>query len=371
MFPVNLKKMPDKKLKVRLIAFYLPQYHTIPENDKWWGKGFTDWDTVRKAKPLFKGHWQPHIPGELGYYNLLDPGVREKQAELAREHGIEGFCYYHYWLGGGKRLLERPFEEVLTSGRPDFPFCLAWANHPWAATWFGAGDRLLIEQVYPGKEDYKAHFEYLLKAFRDPRYIRVNGKPLFYICLPVNIPEIKKVADLWNSLANKAGLNGIHCIGENISQDRQKEMGLDSSCYVRHRHIGFLNRNKSIFINLKIISKKLLFSYIQTPEIYSFPEAMKFFIHPASSNINVYPSIVPNWDNTPRMDRKGVVLTGATPELFREHVRDVLKKIEHKPFENRIAFIKSWNEWAEGNYLEPDQKFGRRYLEVLKEEVLC
>jgi lipopolysaccharide biosynthesis protein len=354
--------MPDKKPKVRLIAFYLPQYHTIPENDEWWGKGFTDWDTVRKAKPLFKGHWQPHIPGELGYYNLLDPGVREKQAELASEHGIEGFCYWHYWLGGGKRLLERPFEEVLTSGRPDFPFCLAWANHPWTATWFGAGDRILIEQKYPGIEDNKTHFYYLLKAFKDPRYIKVNGKPLFYIHLVSGIPDLRELTTLWRDLALKAGLKGLYIVGEGAMSEY---MGMDASCYINKYGIESKHWGKPLSVASSVLRAKLF----HKPRVYSYKEASEYFLKPDVLKTNIHPTIIPNWDNTPRMGHKGYVFHKPDPELFRAHLEEVLQKIKNKDYDERIAFVKSWNEWAEGNYLEPDKRFGRRYLEVLKEEV--
>ena len=170
---------------VRLIAYYLPQYHPIPENDKWWGKGFTEWTNVAKAKPLFKGHYQPRLPADLGFYDLRLAEVREKQAAMAREYGIYGFCYYHYWFGNNKQLLERPFNEVLTSGKPEFPFMLCWANQTWAGVWFG-NDKpdILIEQVYPGKEDYINHFNYLRKAFADPRYITIDGKPVFHVYMP-------------------------------------------------------------------------------------------------------------------------------------------------------------------------------------------
>ena len=190
----------------RLIAYYLPQYHPIPENDAWWGNGFTEWTNVAKAKPLFRGHYQPHIPADLGFYDLRVPEVREAQAALAREAGIEGFCYWHYWFGG-KRLLERPFDEVLASGKPDFPFCLAWANASWTGIWYGADDRILQEQTYPGLEDHRAHFEALLPAFKDPRYIRVDGKPLFMIFQPVDLSA--DVIAFWQQLALAAGLPGI------------------------------------------------------------------------------------------------------------------------------------------------------------------
>lgn len=172
--------MEKNKYKVRVIAFYLPQFHPTPENDKWWGKGFTEWTNVGKAKPLFKGHYQPKVPADLGYYDLRVPETRREQAELARQYGIEGFCYWHYWFGNGRQLLQRPFQEVLASGEPDFPFCLAWANHSWEDKQFNkeGGNKMLMEQLYPGDEDYIAHFNAVLPAFKDPRYIRVNGEAL-------------------------------------------------------------------------------------------------------------------------------------------------------------------------------------------------
>src|SRR5208283_1156501 len=168
-------------LPARLIALYLPQYHPIPENDEWWGKGFTEWTNVVKAKPSFRGHRQPHIPADLGFYDLRVPETRIAQAELALEYGIGGFCYWHYWFGEGKKLLEKPFEEVLKSGEPDFPFCLAWANESWTGVWHGSPDKVLREQTYPGSNDDEAHFYYLLTAFRDSRYLKVDDRPIFYV----------------------------------------------------------------------------------------------------------------------------------------------------------------------------------------------
>ena len=201
-----------KKPKARVIAFYLPQFHPIPENDKWWGKGFTEWTNVAKAKPLFRGHYQPRIPADLGFYDLRVPEVREQQAQLAREAGIEGFCYWHYWFGNGKQLLERPFNEVLVSGKPDFPFCLGWANHSWTTgTWTRGGDaQMIAEQTYPGKNDYLSHFQYALRAFQDERYITVDGKPLFVIFDPYALPQ--DFIPYWRELAEQAGLKGIHFV---------------------------------------------------------------------------------------------------------------------------------------------------------------
>jgi lipopolysaccharide biosynthesis protein len=192
----------------RLIAFYLPQFHPIPENDAWWGPGFTEWTNVAKARPLYKGHKQPRLPADLGFYDLRLPETRERQADMARDAGIEGFCYWHYWFGGGRRILERVFDEVLASGKPNYPFCLAWANHSWSGVWQGMPKNVLIEQTYPGPADFQAHFHAVLPAFRDPRYLTVGGKPIFLVFSALDLPDTKEFTDLWNELALKAGLPG-------------------------------------------------------------------------------------------------------------------------------------------------------------------
>ena len=189
------------KSDLRLIAFYLPQYHPIPENDEWWGKGFTDWRNVARAKPLFRGHPQPHLPGELGCYDLRDSRARAAQAALAREHGISGFCYYHYWFSG-KRLLERPFQEVLSSRKPDFPFCLCWANENWTRAWDGRNQEIIVEQTY-SHEDDRAHIRTLVPAFRDDRYIRIHGKPLFLVYRAEDLPEPARTAAIWREEAQR------------------------------------------------------------------------------------------------------------------------------------------------------------------------
>ncbi|MSL46583.1 lipopolysaccharide biosynthesis protein, partial [Escherichia coli] len=211
------------KVKARVIAFYLPQFHPTPENDKWWGKGFTEWTNVGKAKPLFKGHYQPRVPADLGYYDLRMPEIREAQAEMAREAGIEGFCYWHYWFGNGRQILESPFNEVLTSGKPDFPFCLGWANESWTNKSWEAGthkvkETILLEQIY-NKTDHEKHFMALLSAFRDKRYITVDGKPLFLIFKPLNIPDVTSFITLWQNMAKENGLKGIYFVGIRQNMD--------------------------------------------------------------------------------------------------------------------------------------------------------
>lgn len=351
--------------KARILAFYLPQYHPIKENDEWWGKGFTEWVTVAQARPLFDGHQQPKIPGELGFYDLRLEETRIAQAELAREHGVEAFCYWHYWLGNGKRLLERPFDEVLNSGKPDFPFCLAWANHSWKGVFFGAQNECLVEQTYPGKEDYLAHFNYVLKAFKDPRYVRVNNKPFFMIYKAKDIPNCLEFTNYWRELALENGLDGIHFVGEGIELEDKDKYGLDAVSYTNHRTIEHgIVKNKYLRYAISKIK-----GYLKL-KVYEYKDAIKYFLKTGDVKDNEYPTIVPGWDTTARLGKDAVILHNSTPELFKEHVHDAIEKSKHKTLQENIIFLKSWNEWAEGNYVEPDRKYGRKYLEAIKAEVL-
>lgn len=347
--------------KVRVIAFYLPQFHPIPENDEWWGKGFTEWTNVARAKPLFKGHYQPHLPADLGFYDLRVPEVRIAQANLAREYGIEGFCYWHYWFGNGKRLLERPFNEVLNSGKPDFPFCLAWANDSWTGIWHGAPNKLLIEQKYPGSLDFKDHFYAVLKAFRDHRYMTVGGKKIFLIYDPRDLPDAKAFTDQWRKLAKKEGLPGIHFIAHSV-KDNPEKFGCDS-CVENAPFIytpaPFLNR--AIFVAKKLILNS------PSPKIRSYASFVQY-LNGLSLSPKEYPVVIPNWDNTPRSQKNGFVLNGSTPEIFKESLKNAMNKINNiSDPDNRIIFIKAWNEWAEGNHLEPDMMHGHAYLQAVKE----
>ena len=355
-----------KARKYRLISLYLPQYHPIPENDEWWGKGFTEWTNVGKARPLYRGHYQPHVPSELGYYDLRVPEVREAQAKLAQEYGIEGFCYWHYWFGNGKELLDRPFKEVLASKSPDFPFCLAWANESWRGFYHGVGERqVLIEQTYPSVEDHIAHFYSLLEAFKDHRYITVDEKPLFMIYRPEQLPDVSGFVSLWNRLAGENGLKGIYFVGctyDDSSVDTLKKLGLDAVEIVR-----IFDYTKTISMWERLVTK-VRHKLFGRPRVVSYKHASSFFVGKAEKEPNVFPTIIPNWDHSPRTGRNGVVFDNSTPELFSKHLNDVKDILDSKEVndEHRIAFVKSWNEWAEGNYLEPDMKFGRGYLEAVK-----
>jgi lipopolysaccharide biosynthesis protein len=356
--------------KARVIAFYLPQFHPIPENDEWWGKGFTEWTNVGKAKPLFKGHYQPNVPADLGYYDLRVPETRKAQADLAREHGIEGFCYWHYWFGNGKRLIERPFNEVVASGEPDFPFCLAWANESWKGFAYGVKNRnLLIEQLYPGVDDYIAHFYEVLPALKDKRYIKVDGKPLFVIYKPLGDPEIILFINTWRRLAVENGLEGIYFVGHivdsKISPEEVMKTGVDAINTVRLDNYQ-LNYRSSAQRLYKYLNK----IFRGVPQAYSYKKVSKYFSVPEiDKQEHIFPSIIPGWDHSPRSSKEALVLTNSTPELFAEHVEEVLSVVKEKKFENRIVFIKSWNEWAEGNYMEPDLRFGKKYLEMFKSKI--
>lgn len=369
--------------KARLIAFYLPQFHPIPENDRWWGQGFTEWTNVAKAKPLFRGHYQPNVPADLGFYDLRVPETRIAQAQMAKEYGIEGFCYWHYWFAG-KRLLERPFNEVLKSGEPNYPFCLGWANESWTGIWHGSPNRMLMEQTYPGLADYEAHFYEVLKAFEDDRYIKIDGKPLFIIYRPKKLPDSKLFTDYWRELAVKSGLKGIYFMGTGFEPTWIPEKnGFDASIIINP---DFTRGVSPKLIAPQIWPKSTSFDKLynkivtlstnnlpegkrQIPFVYSYETAIKNAFLKDDVKYEHYPCIFPNWDNTPRSGVNGRVFYGSTPELFRIHLKEALEIVKSQPEEKRIIFIRSWNEWAEGNYLEPDLQVGRGYLEVIKNEV--
>jgi hypothetical protein len=349
-----------------VIAFYLPQYHPVPENDEWWGKGFTEWTNVARGRPLYRGHRQPLLPGELGFYDLRVPEVREAQAQLAAEHGVEAFCYWHYWFSG-RRLLERPFNEVLASGRPDLGFCLAWANQTWTGIWHGAADRVLIEQHYPGEADYRRHFSALLPAFRDPRYVRVDGKPLFFVRWPENLPDPRGFTSLWEELAVSEGFPGMYLVagvsdtfGYGATYTSYREDGFSAGAYervpARRTLRDLLGQKMSSRVGVPRGPRRV-------PHQEHLPRPPAGLPHP------LLPIVFSNWDNTARSGRAGFVLTGSEPRIFARHVREAMDLLQGYPEQERILLVKSWNEWAEGNHLEPDDTYGRAYLEALRSEV--
>ena len=358
--------------KARIIAYYLPQFHPIPENDKWWGKGFTEWTNVGKAKPLFKGHQQPNVPADLGYYDLRIPEVREEQAKMAKDFGIEGFCYWHYWFGNGKRLLEKPFQEVLKSKSPDFGFCLAWANVKWGGINYGdLYERVLMEQEYPDDEDYINHFNELLPAFKDKRYLTIDNKPIFVIYNPTGLPDSNHFITLWNKLAKQNGLDGIYFIAYQHFGFPYKEKGFDALTPPSPSHLFM--RVKYNFIE-KVVDKLTKYKLIQFK--YRSFKIRNLYTHKQiadandyadiSEEIKFFPSTSPNWDHTPRSLYKGQVMVENDPKYFYKSLVNCYERIKNYKNDEKIIFIKAWNEWAEGNYLEPDLKSGFDNLNQIK-----
>lgn len=356
-------------MKPRIFAYYLPQYHPFKENDEWWGKGFTEWTNVARARSLFRGHCQPHIPADLGFYDLRLPEVREEQARLAREAGIEAFCYYEYWFGG-HQLMERPFEEVVATGKPDFPFCLCWANHSWYKKLWDpkqpGKDQLLIEQTYGGEEEYTRHFMHLLPAFKDKRYVRVNGKLFYIIYDALKFGDVDNFIATWQRLAKENGLGGFYFVASDFNSEHQQEIlskGFDATHNVDHLNIYHLSPNwKKALLT---IGRK----YLGRPMIYKYKDAIRYMLHPDCAKREVIPVILPNWDHTPRSGSRGLVMTDSKPEYFKQLATAAFEMIKDKPSEEQIVMLKSWNEWGEGNYMEPDMEYGSGYIRALREAI--
>lgn len=362
-------------MKKRIIAIHLPQFHPFKENDEWWGKGFTEWTNVAKARPRYRGHYEPHLPSDTGFYDLRLPESRQLQAELAREYGIDGFCYYHYWFNG-HRLMERPVNEILELGKPDFPFMLCWANENWSRNWDGGFSKILIEQRYC-KEDFEDHMRYLCeKVFPDPRYIRVNGKPFFAVYKANLFPDVKECVTIWRKVAKEYGMElylGYMTRG-NINYIKD---GFDCSIDFQPHVNGYLKHSivKQLFdfrnSNLLFRAWRHLLPNERNPfnMSHNYEDYAKAMYKELPYNTRKYPCVTPSWDNSPR--RKGwfFSLRNSTPQLYGKWLAHVLNKFVPYSEDENFVFINAWNEWAEGNHLEPDQKWGRGYLEETKNQI--
>jgi len=331
--------MGTSSRKIQVVALYLPQYHPIPENDAWWEPGFTEWTNVTKAKPLFRGHAQPNLPSELGFYDLRVPEVREQQAMLARTNGVSAFCYYHYWFGDGRRLLARPFDEVVASGQPDFPFMVCWANQIWSGVWHGLDKRVLVEQRYPGRADEAAHFASLLPAFQDDRCLRVNGKPVFMVYAPSELPNSRLFAQHWRTLAEAAGLPGLYLLAEHPDPSWDaRGAGFDAfvlkPSFMRRR--SWVPWNQPI---LKIVSK--FKDMLGMPSRFDYTSTLPYFLPDKASELAI-PCVLPNWDSTPRSGARGVVFDNATPERFGVALDRAIEMCNRRQAEDNFLFIKSW-----------------------------
>lgn len=354
-------------MKTKVIPFYLPQFHTIPENDEWWGKGFTEWTNVKSAKAYRKDQSQPRIPLNNNYYDLSKIETLKWQANLARKYGIYGFCFYHYWFNG-KLLLEKPSQNLLANKDIELRFCFSWANEPWARTWDGKNREVLMPQEYGGENEWKKHFEYLLPFFKDNRYIRVNGKPMFLIYKSASIAKCEDMMLYWQKLAKDAGLTGIHFV-ETLKKWLPEKRNLPFDAKVEFEPTGAKNVS-SLYIqrirrySIRLINKLFKSSIPEHPTVTFKEECSKSL--KSLSTVGTYPGVFMGWDNTPRIKEKAVFISRPTKEEFKDYLRNKIK-IGKNIYKTDYLFINAWNEWAEGTYLEPDVEMGYSYLEGIKE----
>lgn len=384
MAEVNIGKNP------KIIAFYLPQFHEIPENNEWWGKGFTEWINVKKAQPLFNGHDQPRVPLNGNYYNLLDDRIKIWQADLAKKYGIFGFCYYHYWFKDGKKLLEKPAEQMLNNTEIDIPFCFSWANENWSKNWDGGNREIIMKQEYGGKKDWEKHLQYLLPFFRDKRYITVDGKPLLIIYKPEQIIDIYQMARYFRKRMINEGFTGLclafqfpsyyydmyyrddifdYRIGfepvfSRINDEEMIDLKKRKLVKIARRMLG----EGIISVYRKVNINKIGTSWKKSDKLshYSYNDSWNRIINRDWAD-DFLPGAFVDWDNTPR-NRNGVVYDGFSTDAFKTNIYSLVKRarVEKKP----MIFINAWNEWAEGAFLEPDEKYGFGKLDSISSAVM-
>lgn len=374
-----ISKYSDRKGEkdMKIIAFHLPQYHTIPENDKWWGKGFTEWTNVKRGKQYFKGHYQPREPLNDNYYDLSDGKTIEQQMQLAKKYGVYGFCFYHYYFAG-KKLLEKPLEQLLENKAADLPFCFAWANESWKRTWYrNSGSKKMLQmQIYGSENEWTNHFMYLLKFFKDERYIKIDGRPVFLIYRSKDIKRRRDMANLWRKLAIENGFPGVYL----ITMDTGWEKDTFRKCFdatVEFEPIKTLNSlstlekffrdSKRVFLSktglVKINMLKKFFL-----NIYSYDRINRLMINRKYSNKEkIFLGAFPGWDNSSRKDEDALVLKGSSPDKFEKFLNEQIEK--SRKIDSEFIFVNAWNEWSEGAYLEPDKKYGYTYLKALKRSV--
>ena len=366
---------------MKILALYLPQFHAIPENDAWWGKGFTEWVNVKKARPLFDGHYQPRTPLNENYYNLLDNSIKKWQIDLAKQHGVYGFCVYHYWFCG-KKLLEKPMEQYLEDKSLDFPYCFCWANEHWSNAWVSGENKILMPQNFEDREDWDNHFYYMLQFFKDPRYIKEDGKPLYVIYLPNIIGPLNEMLDRWQELAKQNGFPGIKFISQspfwhlNDSVDKSR---FDYSIEFQPSLINHLEKGKKgakliqLKAKLSMFLQNKLHIYVKMPKKSvhksDYDEKWKQVLNITPQADNCIPGAFVDWDNTPRKAERGDVYVGASPEKFK-HYFDLQVKHVKKDYKTDWLVIFAWNEWAEGGILEPTERYGCKYLEAIRDVLL-
>lgn len=354
---------------MKIIALYLPQYHRTPENDLWWGKGYTEWTAVKNSRPLYKGHKEPRKPLKGNYYDLSDETGKtwKWQAELANKYNIYGFCIYHYWFKG-KKLLYRPMEILREHPEIDIHYCICWANETWCRNWYDQDRTVLMKQSYGQEKDWVKHYEYLNTFFQDERYIKINNKPMINIYHSQDIDSLKEMLELWKKLAQKNGFDGIYVVSgvTNKGMDKREEL-IDARYmfepgYTLKNNLNMLEQFKYIFSTAtkrmvnKVFKTEILEHIIDIRVIYKHIENIKL-------KPNTFPGTFPQWDNTPRTKHIGLSYINSTPELFKKHLEKLIEKYSDKEF----LYINAWNEWGEGAYLEPDEENGFGFLEAIKE----
>ena len=351
--------------ELRFLAFYLPQFHPIPENDEWWGSGFTDWANVARARPVVRGQYQPHLPSDLGFYDLRLAEARAAQAAMAAEYGIDAFCYYHYWFDG-KRLLERPFDEVLRLGQPDFPFCLCWANENWTRTWSGRDGEVLVRQTYSERDDL-THIRWLAEPFSDARYLRIRGRPVFLVYRATSMPDAARTTDTWRRELDRLGVGDPYlCLVHSFDADRvdPRSLGFDAAVkfapdwrILRRQLNGNLARRGS----RRVLRPRSPYR-INTLRDYS--SVVSDSLREATPDYRLYPCVSPGFDNTPRRPTGATVLLNSSPDVYETWLRETVARFEPFGAEENLVFVNAWNEWGEGNHLEPCERWGRAYLEA-------
>jgi lipopolysaccharide biosynthesis protein len=350
---------------VRLIAMYLPQFHRTPENDVFWGPGYTEWTCALKAKPRFAGHYQPHRPGELGHYDLRVPETRIEQAELARSHGIFGFAYYHYWFQG-RRLLWRPFQDVLDTGQPDFPFCLCWANEPWTRSWDGHARNIIVPQTYSAEDD-RAHIRHLLPALADARAIRVDGRPLFIVYRSDHLPEPRRTADIWRDEVRRAGLGELFLAMVEGFAGGVDPAGLGFDAAIEFAPDWRL-MGASRLTPAEVPGRRARPDLKRIGDVHDYGRMVRAMRAKPWEPYTWYRGVFPSWDNSPRRKDGATIFIDSSPAAYAEWLAATVRQTRerHAPG-RRLAFVMAWNEWGEGNHLEPDERYGRAWLEATRE----
>lgn len=338
----------------RIIAFFLTQFHPIPENDVWWGKGFTEWTNVSKARPLYEGHYQPHLPADLGFYDLRVRETHREQARMAHAYGIDAFCYHYYWFSG-KRLLERPLDEMLADSEMEMPFCLCWANETWSRRWNGKEEDVLIAQQYRPEDDVD-FIRDLMPYLKDPRYLKVDGKPFVIVYRPAMMPDPKRSTAVWRSYCQAEGIGAIHlCAAFTFGNTNCTEMGFDSGVEFPPHNIGIGSENDLARFFRPFRGK-----------LYDYSKVAKDFLQKDYGDKRVFKTIFPSWDNSARTGERAVIMHNGTPDNFEYWLARTIDKTASEPAGDKLVFVNAWNEWAEGCHLEPDTRYGVAFLEAVR-----